>query len=82
VNWRSTPISLPRSSAMTCCRVSRSLLVTRTASPWMLACALSLESLISANDFLGGFDEMPCLSLIFCRTDEFDAGSIFSYSRF
>ena len=41
------PKSLPRSSAIACCSVSRSLPLTRTTSPWMLACTFSLLSLMS-----------------------------------
>ena len=63
-------------------RTSRSLLTTRTVSPWMEAWALSLESLMTATIFLAFSEVMPCLSLIFWRTEELAAGSIFSYSRF
>jgi len=82
VNCRSTPMSLPFSSAMISCRVSRSLLTTRTVSPWMLACAFFFESLIAATMIFAFSDGIPWTSLIFCRTLEFAAGSIFSNSRF
>ncbi len=48
----------------------------------MLACAFSFISLTSATICRALSDGMPCCSLIFWRTEEFAAGSIFSYSRF
>ena len=43
---------------------------------------MSLDSLIMATIFLAASELMPCFSLIFWRTQELAAGSIFSYSRF
>ncbi|MOA50931.1 hypothetical protein D3C78_1740110 [compost metagenome] len=37
--------------------------VTRTASPWMLACTLSLPSLISATIFFASSVSMPSLTV-------------------
>ena len=82
VNWSSTPMSLPRSRAITSWRVSRSLLTTRTVSPWMLAWAFFLESLMAATMILAFSEGMPWTSLIFWRTEELAAGSSFSNSRF
>ena len=48
----------------------------------MLAWTLSLESLTLATIFLALSPVMPCLSLIFWRTEELEAASIFSYARF
>ncbi len=48
---------------MTCWRMSRSLEATRTVSPWMLAFALSFESLMAATIFLAFSLAMPLLEL-------------------
>src|SRR5690606_16845581 len=59
--------SLPRSSAITACRSSRFLPVTRSLSPLTWVSTLSLEPLISAWIFLARSRSMPCLTVIFCR---------------
>ena len=48
----------------------------------MEACAFFFESFTNAVIFFAASAGMPCFSLIFWRTELFDAGSIFSYSRF
>ncbi len=51
--------------AITSCRSSRFLPVTRTSSPWMAAWTLILESLISLTSFLATSLSIPCLNLTF-----------------
>ena len=41
------PKSLPFSKVIVCCSVSRSLPLTRTKSPWIVACTFNLLSLIA-----------------------------------
>ena len=53
-----------RTRAMASCSTSRLAPETRTASPWMLACTLSLLSLISRTIFLPSSVSMPTLTLI------------------
>ncbi len=48
---------------MISCRTSRSLLTTRTVSPWMEACAFFFESLMAATIFLALSEGMPCFEL-------------------
>ena len=50
-NWMGIPRFPPLMAAMAACRSSRFFPVTRTASPWMEACTLSPETLISATIF-------------------------------
>ena len=45
---------------MTSWRMSRSLLTTRTVSPWMLAWAFFLESLMAATMIFAFSEAMPC----------------------
>jgi len=55
-------------SAIAACRSSRFAPVTRTASPWIAACTLSLLSLIRRWIFLAVSPSMPFLTLITCLT--------------
>ena len=60
------PKSEPRNSAMADCRVSRSLPATRTKSPEMEACTLSLLSLIFLTMSRAFSIGMPCCRVISC----------------
>ena len=67
---------------MICCRVSRSLLSHADGVALDAGLRFQLGILDERDDLLAGSEGMPCLSLIFWRTEELAAGSIFSYSRF
>ena len=57
-----------RTRAMTSCSVSFFVLVMRTSSPWMLAWALSLLSLMSLTIFLASSCSTPTRVVMFCLT--------------
>ena len=81
MNCMSMPKSLPRSRAMACCSVSRSLPLTRTTSPWIDACTFSLLSLISLDDVLGLFGRDALLQRDFLLHAAAAACVIVPYSR-